>query len=69
MDQFNTCIGMSHLAGRKSQSLVEWNAQYEAMSLENDWWFKAAVSVAKSIRGAITALASGWSLATNLARA
>jgi hypothetical protein len=45
MDQLTTGLGIAHLVDdRQPKSLVEWNAQYEALSVRNDWWFRAAAA-------------------------
>jgi hypothetical protein len=52
MDQVSSTIGLSALRDLQPKSLTEWNAQYEAMSLEGDWWFKAGVALVGWVRSA-----------------
>jgi hypothetical protein len=58
MDQITTSLGISYLAGSQPKSLIDWNAQYEALTVENDWWFKAAVAVARWVRTSAIARAT-----------
>lgn len=53
MEAISTTIALSNFSNPKGYSLAEWNARYEAMSLEQDWWFKAAMAVAAFARASI----------------
>ena len=53
MDQLSTAIGISNLNGTYPKSLTEWNAQYEALSFQQDWWFKAGAALANWVRASI----------------
>jgi hypothetical protein len=58
MDALSTAIGISNLGGSSQpKSLAEWNTRYEALSIEHDWWFKAAVAVASFARASIKTIA------------
>jgi hypothetical protein len=68
MDQLSTSIGISYFRDRQPQSLEAWNAQYEALSFENDWWFKTAVAVGRSVRAAFETIARATAPAPQFAR-
>ena len=57
MDQLSTAIGLSNFNTRQPKSLADWNAQYEAFSVQQDWWFKAGVSLANWLRHSIVSAA------------
>lgn len=69
MDAINTALGLSYRSDAQPRSLVEWNAQYEALSLENDWWFKAAVAVARWVRSGAAAISTPTAPVPQIARA
>lgn len=50
MDPISTSIGLSLVSKRQPATLEQWNARYEAMSLDQDWWFKVATAVVGWIR-------------------
>ena len=51
MDQVTTALGLAHLVdNRPPRPLIEWIAQHEALSVRNDWWFKAGVAVTRWLR-------------------
>ena len=69
MDQLSTTIGISCLAGNQPKSLIEWNAQYEANDIRQDWWFKAAAAVVRMVRSAVETVATQPATAHQLAHA
>lgn len=70
MDQSIMSGGLAHLVtSRSPQSLVEWNAEYEALSVRHDWWFKAAVAVTAWVRSTVAAMAAPTSPVPQLALA
>ena len=69
MDPFSTVIGMSILASPRPKSLIEWNAQYEALSVRNDWWFKAGAALAVWVRSTVEFIADAIAPARQPARA
>ena len=69
MDQLSTSIGISCLANRHPKSLIEWNAQYEALSVQHDWWFKASVALVRRVRSAVKTIATQPATASQLAHA
>jgi hypothetical protein len=42
---------------RHPKSLADWNAQYEALSPEQDWWFKAGVALVAWVRSLTVSMA------------
>ena len=50
MDPISTSIGISFVSGGQPKTLEQWNARYEAMSLEQDWWFKAGTALVRWLR-------------------
>lgn len=69
MDALNTALGFGYARKIQPKSLVEWNAQYEAMSLRHDWWFKAGAAVIRTVRSAIETLSTQPATAPQLAHA
>ena len=69
MDQLSTTVGVSFFNRRQPKSLADWNARYEALSLENDWWFKAAVAFAGWAHAALAAVRRAGTSAPQLAHA
>ena len=69
MDALNTALGLSHARPVQPKSLAAWNAQYEALSLENDWWFEAAVAVIGQVRALAKSIARATAPAPQLAHA
>jgi hypothetical protein len=58
MDPLSTACGFAALAGsNRHQTLEQWNVRYEAMSFEQDWWFKAGSALARRIRSVIASAA------------
>jgi hypothetical protein len=43
-------LSLALVSNSQPQSLEQWNARYEAMSVECDWWFKAGVAIAAWFR-------------------
>jgi hypothetical protein len=53
MDTYHTTFGLALTGSSTSLTPREWNARYEAMSFEHDWWFKAGVAVSRWVRSSI----------------
>jgi hypothetical protein len=53
MDTYHTAFGLTLLSNNKPLTLEAWNARYEAMSFERDWWFKAAAAVLRWVHSRI----------------
>ena len=69
MDQLSTTVGVSFFNRLQPKSLADWNARYEALSIENDWWFKAAVAFAGWAQTALAAVRRAGTSAPQLAHA
>lgn len=70
MDALYNAISLNNFrAGRQPKSLVEWNVQYEAMTFENDWWFRAARAFIGQARNLARTLASSMARPTPALRA
>jgi hypothetical protein len=69
MDTLSTTVGISFFNRRQPKSLADWNARYEALSLENDWWFKAVVALAGWVRTALAAVRAVGTPAPQVAHA
>lgn len=69
MDAISTALGLTHARPVQPKSLTDWNADYEADSIHNDWWFKAAVAVTGWVRSAIQASANTTTSTSQFARA
>jgi hypothetical protein len=58
MDPLSSASGVAVLAiSNRPLTLEQWNARYEAMSLELDWLFKAGSALARRIRSVIVSAA------------
>jgi hypothetical protein len=58
MDPLSATCGIAALArSNRRLTLEQWNARYEATSLEHDWLFKAASALARRIRSVIVSTA------------
>lgn len=69
MDAISTALGLSHARPAQPQSLTAWNDQYEAQSIHNDWWFKAAVAVSGWVRSAVQTVATSTTSTSQVAHA
>jgi hypothetical protein len=70
MDQLTTALGLAHLVNTpRPTSLADWNAQYEAQSIRNDWWFKACAAAIGWISTSFVAVTGATAPAPQLARA
>jgi hypothetical protein len=54
MDPISTSIGLSLVSKSQPETLEQWNARYEAMSLEQDWWFRAGTAAIRFVRTVAT---------------
>lgn len=50
MDALSTACGLSLVSNSQPQTMEQWSARYEAMRIDQDWWFKLGVAIIARVR-------------------
>lgn len=55
MEAVISAIALGRVGQDRPKTLAEWNAEYDALSIAGDWWFRAGVAISAWIGSATAA--------------